>query len=78
MRENAADQATGRLSLAGHAATLGQVARNFNIDPSGRWLVYSHQDSDNVVVLKIDPQTGALSPTGNAVMLDQPMCVLFP
>jgi 6-phosphogluconolactonase len=73
----AVDQATGRLSLAGHAETLGQVARNFNIDPSGRWLVCSHQDSDNVVVFSIDAETGQLTPTGTQVTVTNSVCAQF-
>jgi len=73
----AVDQATGRLTLAGHADTLGQVARNFNIDPSGRWLICAHQDSDNVVVFSIDRDTGQLTPTGAQVTVTNAVCTQF-
>jgi 6-phosphogluconolactonase len=73
----AIDQATGRMTLAGHVPTLGQVARNFNIDPSGKWLICAHQDSDNVVVFRIDQETGALTPTGPQVPLVNVVCTQF-
>jgi 6-phosphogluconolactonase len=73
----AIDQEAGRLSLAGHAATLGQVARNFNIDPSGRWLICVNQDSDNAVVFSIDQESGALTPTGQQVAVVNAVCTQF-
>ena len=73
----AIDQSTGGISLAGHAATLGQVARNFNIDPSGRWLICVNQDSDNAVVFSVDQETGALTPTGQRVEVVNAVCTQF-
>ena len=68
------DRASGRISLAGHAETLGQVARNFNIEPSGRWLVCVNQDSDNAVVFGIDQETGLMTPTGQRVEVANAVC----
>lgn len=33
------DQETGKLTLVGHEPTRGKFSRNFNIDPTGRFLV---------------------------------------
>jgi 6-phosphogluconolactonase len=71
------DQSTGRISLAGHAETLGQVARNFNIDPSGRWLICVNQESDNAVVYRIDQETGLLAPTGQRAEVANAVCTQF-
>lgn len=71
------DQESGRISLAGHAETLGQVARNFNVDPSGRWLVCVNQDSDNAVVFRVDQETGLLTPTGQQVEVANAVCTQF-
>lgn len=73
----AIDQETGRITPAGHAQTLGQVARNFNIDPSGNYLVCAHQDSDNVVVFSVDGETGALTPTGPQLTFPNSVCTVF-
>jgi 6-phosphogluconolactonase len=73
----AIDQATGAISLAGHAQTLGQVARNFNIEPSGKFLVCAHQDSDNVVVFSVNGETGALTPTGKQLTFTNAVCTIF-
>jgi 6-phosphogluconolactonase len=71
------DQNTGRLTLAGHTPTLGQVPRNFNIDPSGRFLICVHQDSNNVVTFLIDQVTGALTPTGQSLEVINAICTQF-
>jgi 6-phosphogluconolactonase len=71
------DESTGRITLAGHAETLGQVARNFNIDPSGRWLIAVNQDSDNAVVFSIHQESGLLTPTGQQVAVANAVCTQF-
>jgi 6-phosphogluconolactonase len=73
----AIDQATGEISLASHARTLGQVARNFNIEASGKFLVCAHQDSDNVVVFSVDGETGGLTPTGTQITVTNAVCTVF-
>ncbi len=54
------DPATGKLTAAGHQATLGKNPRNFAIDPTGTYLLAENQDSDSIVVFRIDPATGGL------------------
>jgi 6-phosphogluconolactonase len=71
------DESTGRISLAGHADSGGQVARNFNIDPSGRFLICVNQDSDNAVVFRIDQMTGMLTSTGQHVRVVNAVCTQF-
>jgi 6-phosphogluconolactonase len=51
--------------------------RNFNIDPTGQWLLVGNQNAANVAVYRIDQQNGALKPTGEKVELGKPVCVLF-
>lgn len=71
------DQATGRLTAAGHQSTLGKTPRNFAIDPTGSWLLAENQGSGTIVVFKIDPQTGGLQPTGQTLDVPSPVCVRF-
>jgi 6-phosphogluconolactonase len=66
----------GALEPAGTAPSCGKTPRDFAVDPSGRFLLVCHQDSDNLVVFRIDEQTGLLqkireyeAPSG--------VCVLF-
>ena len=57
----AIDQTTGRLNPLGRYPAGGRTPRNFNIDPSGKFLVLANLDSDSVTVLTY-PVTGKLSP----------------
>lgn len=69
------DQATGRLTAAGHQSTLGKTPRNFAIDPTGTWLLAENQDSGTIAVFRIDPQNGNLKPTGQTLSVPSPVCV---
>jgi 6-phosphogluconolactonase len=69
------DEATGKLTAAGHQLTGGKTPRNFAIDPSGKWLLAENQGSGTIVVFKIDSQTGGLSETGHVLKVGSPVCV---
>ena len=69
--------AQGALTPAGNVSTLGKTPRHFTIDPSGNFLVVENQDSGNIVIFKIDPKTGGLAPTGDALEVSQPVCLVF-
>ncbi len=51
--------------------------RGFGIDPTGRWLVVGGQHDGKLSVLKIDPESGKLSPTGQLVDAGTPVSVTF-
>ncbi len=67
----------GTLTPVDHTPTQGKNPRNFAIDPTGNWLLAANQNTGSVVVFRIDPSTGRLSPTGQSVQLDWPVCVKF-
>jgi len=67
----------GKLRLLGHTPSGGKTPRNFGIEPGGRYLLAAHQDSNNVVAFRIDPRSGALTPTGSEVEIGMPVCVKF-
>jgi 6-phosphogluconolactonase len=71
------DEATGRVTPAGHVPTGGQTPRNFVIDPAGRFLYAANQNSDTIVCFAIDPASGALTPTDQVTAVGAPVCVLF-
>ncbi|MDQ6674047.1 MAG: lactonase family protein, partial [Chloroflexota bacterium] len=71
------DQASGRLTVAGHAPTHGRTPRNFAIDPTGTFLYAANQNSDTIVHFRIDHHTGQLVPTGDVTAVGAPVCVLF-
>jgi 6-phosphogluconolactonase len=68
---------TGMLYPAGFYATHGEVPRNFAIDPSGAFILAANQDSNNLVVLRIDPAQGSLEKIGQDVPVPSPVCVQF-
>jgi len=54
----------------------GKAPRYFGFDPSGAWLLSAHQDSDNIVVFRVDPATGKLTPS-KTIQIHAPVCVKF-
>lgn len=67
----------GKLTNVEYAPTLGKTPRNFNIDPTGAYLIAANQQTDNLVVFKIDQGTGKLVPTGQSVESGAPVCIKF-
>lgn len=72
----AIDQTTGTLSLIGHQKDGVKVPRNFNIDPTGKYMLVASQGADRVIVFQI-ADTGELRPTGAKVTVGTPVCVKF-
>ncbi len=71
------DQATRAMTPVGHQYSGGLVPRNFNIDPSGTFLLCAHQDSDTIIPFRINRATGMISPTGQTVQVTNPTCIQF-
>ena len=69
------DPATGKLTAAGHQATLGKNPRNFAIDPTGTYLLAENQDSDSIVVFRIDLASGGLEQVGEPLGIPMPVCI---
>ena len=73
----ALDPATGKLTSVGHQATGVKTPRNFAIEPTGQFMLVANQSGGNVIVFRIDPQTGLLIPTDKSVSVPNPVCVRF-
>ena len=71
------DPATGKLTATGHTPTGGQTPRNFNLDPTGGWLIAGNQKSGNVAIFKVNAQSGMPEPTGQSLKIDAPVCIRF-
>ena len=71
------DAATGVLTFLQHAPCGGKVPRHFKIDPSGKWLLCAHQNSNTISVLPLDPETGKLGEPSNTIASPSPICLLF-
>jgi 6-phosphogluconolactonase len=69
------DPATGWLTIKGFQSTLGRTPRNFLIDPTGHWLLVANQNTNNIVVFRIDPSTGLLKDSGQSLQVPSPVCL---
>jgi 6-phosphogluconolactonase len=58
-------------------SSKGIKPRNFTISKDGKWLLVANQDSDNIVVYKINPTNGDLIDTGNEIKVSMPVCLLL-
>jgi 6-phosphogluconolactonase len=56
--------ADGSLSYKSATPTGGTTPRHFSIVPNGKWILAANQDSGNVTVLELNPETGALAGKG--------------
>jgi 6-phosphogluconolactonase len=68
---------TGKLSLVQHQPVMGEMPRNFAIDPSGNFVLVANQKSDNLTIFKRDKKTGILTYTGKEIKVSMPVCLKF-
>lgn len=66
-----------KLTAAGHITGDIKTPRNFNVEPSGKWMLIASQDGGKVGVYEVDANTGGAKETGNAVMIANCVCVKF-
>lgn len=67
--------ANGSLTRIGHQSTLGKTPRNFNFDPSGNYLLAANQNSDEIVIFRVNKKTGSLQATGRRIAVGNPVCI---
>ena len=67
----------GQLTPIGRQSTLGEVPRDFEIDPSGKFMLVANQNSDSIVTFEIDQETGLLLETGYVAEVPTPVCIKF-
>ena len=67
----------GKLEFMQRTSTLGKGPRNFNIDPTGNFLLVGHQYTNDIVIFKRDQKTGMLTDTGKKIDLCSPVCLVF-
>lgn len=66
-----------QLEFVERESVRGATPRNFNIDPSGKWLLAAGQNSNTLAVFEINQSTGELTYARQIVNLPAPICVLF-
>jgi 6-phosphogluconolactonase len=69
--------ADGKLSNVEYARTEGKTPRGFALDPTGSYLLVGNQESNNIVIFRVDPKTGRLTVTGQPVHVPSPVSVEF-
>ncbi|WP_064196934.1 MULTISPECIES: lactonase family protein [Emticicia] len=67
----------GQIELIGHESTHGGTPRNFNIDPTGNFVIVANQSSDNIVVFSRNQQTGLLKKLSDNTKILHPSCIQF-
>jgi len=71
------DPANGGLTLVEAFQPGGSGARSFNVDPTGKFLIALMQRTKEIIPLRIDLESGKLSPAGPKLTLPAPVCAKF-
>jgi 6-phosphogluconolactonase len=71
------NQENGELTFIERKPTGGKGPRNFVIDPTGKFLIVAHQNSDSIIVYRIDENTGKLSNAVFHLEVGNPVCLKF-
>ena len=67
-----------KLAEPEHTPMLGKTPRHFTMDPDGRFLLVSNQDSGNIAVFRVHQRSGELTPTRYwPVEQPSPVCLVF-
>jgi 6-phosphogluconolactonase len=53
------------------------IPRDFNIDPTGKFMIVANEDADNLVIYTIDPDTGMLYFREESAEIKAPGCIIF-
>lgn len=73
----AIDQKNGTLTPVEQVLSGGIMPRNFDIDPTGNFLLAANQMTNNIAIFRIDGGSGRLTPTGKDLKVDTPVCLKF-
>lgn len=69
--------ADGKLTPVEITPAKVKTPRNFALDPSGEYLFAAGQNSNNIVVFRVDGKTGKLTETNLGLQVGSPVCVRF-
>jgi len=71
------DPASGKLEEIQRRTVEGKEPREFSFDPSGRFMLFANQKSNQIVTVRRDPQTGMVGETVQKLDVDAPSYVHF-
>nr|WP_295931473.1 lactonase family protein [uncultured Dyadobacter sp.] len=67
----------GELEMVDQQTKSIATPRDFNIDPTGKFLIVANQSSDNLVVYDVDATTGKFTFKHESIGVKTPICVTF-
>lgn len=66
---------SGMIKLVGEQDTKGKIPRNFMIDLKGEYALVANQDSNTIIVFRVDQKTGKLQYVSTAKGVPSPVCL---
>ena len=70
-------KADGTLQKVDEQTQAIKTPRDFNIDPTGKYMIVANQDKDNLVVYEVNAKTGKLTFKHESISVKLPICVAF-
>lgn len=70
-------QKDGSLKSVGEVREGIDTPRDFNFDPSGKFMVVGNQKTNDLVVYKVNPKTGGMTFLSKSIALKDPICLAF-
>lgn len=67
----------GTLKSIGEVREGLATPRDFNLDPSGNFMVVGNQKTNDLTIYRVEPKTGKLAYLGKSVALKDPICFQF-
>jgi 6-phosphogluconolactonase len=69
------DRISESLNYIASYPTGGTTPRDFTIDPTGKWLLVAHQDSDTIAIFNVNSYNGTLSLFNTVENIKSPVCL---
>lgn len=69
------EEKTGKLNFIKTLSVQGKAPRYFCFDPSGKYLLATNQDSNEIVIFNYDSNTGLFNDSGKRIAIKKPVCL---
>lgn len=71
------DQNTGYMTELGYYSCLGKTPRFITFNPDYSLFYAANEDSDTIIEMKLDSDTGLMTYTGRIIDTESPVCITF-
>ncbi len=71
------NQETGYMTVMGYVPVMGKTPRFITFNEDGSRLYAANEDSDTIVEMKLDADTGVVEYTGRVIETESPVCITF-